>query len=342
MTYLDFGGRHFTVIGQLGERGKTWLLRTEDGTILVAKYAEWHEIKLYQTLKKHPHPNIVKVVDILPGQKECLILQEYYPSVTLAERLAQDGQLSAAETKRIAACICRAMQHYGRYHIVHRDLKPENILLGLDSGVKVTDFDISRLWREDRMRDTRILGTAGYAAPEQFGFQQTDIKADIYSLGVLMNEMLTGKLPTEQRYAGNVQMAGLIDRCIAISPMERCELGEILDILDPGAVPRMTPRRFLRHIPGFRTGNTFHMSLAGIYYGYMLMVYLIFIIGGISPLKVIPGFLIMTLGVGYTVGNYGIAARRLRCTGGLRRVLLLTVFAILILTELYFAGIFME
>ncbi|MBT9779391.1 protein kinase [Clostridium sp. MCC353] len=77
--------------------------------------------------------------------------------------------------------------------IIHWDLKPINILIDKNGLVKATDFGIARIYKKEKFCDTEILGTAGYAAPEQFGFFQTDEKADVYCIGVILNKMLTGK-----------------------------------------------------------------------------------------------------------------------------------------------------
>lgn len=87
-----------------------------------------------------------------------------------------------------------------KYSITHRDITPSNIIIGFDGVVKIIDFGISRLHKENAKHDTQVLGTEGYAAPEQFGFKQSDCKTDIYALGVLLNYMLTGHIPSEVMY----------------------------------------------------------------------------------------------------------------------------------------------
>ena len=92
--------------------------------------------------------------------------------------------------------ICKALGILHNSGIVHRDIKPENILVRGTEAVLI-DFDAARLVKPEHRTDTQIMGTTGYAAPEQFGFSQTDARADIYSLGIVFNEMLIRQHPSK-------------------------------------------------------------------------------------------------------------------------------------------------
>lgn len=115
--------------------------------------------------------------------------------------------------------ICDAMHILHSGGIIHRDITPSNIIIKNDGRAMLIDMGISRIKKKDTTHDTRVLGTAGYAAPEQFGFAQTDVTADIYACGVIMNVLLTGKLPASQKYKGKLDY--IIDRCINMDPKER-------------------------------------------------------------------------------------------------------------------------
>ncbi|MBQ3048940.1 MAG: protein kinase, partial [Oscillospiraceae bacterium] len=101
---------------------------------------------------------------------------------------------------------------------VHRDIKPENIIICGGNAVLI-DFDASRIFKEESETDTQILGTTGFAAPEQYGFSQSDPKADIYSLGILLNVMLTGKHPSKELAKG--RMGRIVQRCTMTNPKKR-------------------------------------------------------------------------------------------------------------------------
>ena len=107
--------------------------------------------------------------------------------------LEREKTLPLTEAKRIVKGVCNALFLLHRKNIVHRDVNPNNIIVS-DSSVTLIDFDISRSVKKDSPRDAFAFpGTAGYAAPEPFGFSQSDKRADIYALGVLANVMLTGR-----------------------------------------------------------------------------------------------------------------------------------------------------
>ncbi len=142
------------------------------------------------------HPNIVKVYDVSYGDKLQYIVMEYVEGITLKEYIEQQGVISWKETVHFTTQILRALQHAHDKGIVHRDIKPQNIMLLENGTIKVTDFGIARFSRSETrtMTDTAI-GSVHYISPEQARGDITDDKSDIYSVGVVMYEMLTGELP---------------------------------------------------------------------------------------------------------------------------------------------------
>ena len=101
---------------------------------------------------------------------------------------------------------------------VHRDVKPENVILRGDEAVLI-DFDAARLHKPEHETDTQILGTTGFAAPEQYGLSQSDTRTDIYSLGILINVMLTGEHPSKKLAEGH--MGRVVERCTRVTPRKR-------------------------------------------------------------------------------------------------------------------------
>ena len=142
------------------------------------------------------HPNIVKVYDVSYGDKLQYIVMEYVEGITLKEYIEQQGVISWKETVHFTTQILRALQHAHDKGIVHRDIKPQNIMLLENGTIKVTDFGIARFSRSETrtMTDTAI-GSVHYISPEQAKGERTDARTDIYSVGVVMYEMLTGQLP---------------------------------------------------------------------------------------------------------------------------------------------------
>ena len=151
-----------------------------------------------QAVAKLSHNNIVAIYDVVHSDGLDYIVMELIDGISLKEYLQKKGHLSWQETVFFAQQIARALEHAHSRGIIHQDIKPHNIMLLRDGTAKVTDFGIARL---ESNQETRVMqeaiGSVHYIAPEQAKGSPIDARADIYSLGVVMYEMLTGKLPFE-------------------------------------------------------------------------------------------------------------------------------------------------
>lgn len=142
------------------------------------------------------HPNIVKIFDVGFSDRIQFIVMEYIDGITLNEYMEQQGQLGWKDAVHFILQILRALQHAHSKGIVHRDIKPQNIMMLRDGTIKVMDFGIAKFAREDGKTGTdKAIGTVHYISPEQARGGTTDAKSDIYSIGVMLYEMLTGKKP---------------------------------------------------------------------------------------------------------------------------------------------------
>ena len=156
------------------------------------------------------HPNIVKVYDVSFGDRIQYIVEEYIDGITLKEYLDQQRELKWKEAVHFTLQILRALNHAHSKGIVHRDIKPQNIMLLQDGTIKVTDFGIARFSRsETRTMTDKAIGSVHYIAPEQARGEVADERADIYSVGVMLYEMLTGTLPFEADNAVSVAIMQL-------------------------------------------------------------------------------------------------------------------------------------
>ncbi len=156
------------------------------------------------------HPNIVKVYDVSFGDMIQYIVMEYIDGITLKEYIEMQGVLNWKEVVHFTTQILKALQHAHEHGIVHRDIKPQNIMLLQNGTIKVTDFGIARF--SDKATKTmteQAIGSVHYIAPEQARGDVTDGKSDIYSVGVMLYEMLTGKLPFEADSAVSVALMQL-------------------------------------------------------------------------------------------------------------------------------------
>ena len=139
------------------------------------------------------HPNIVKIFDVSLGDGIQYIVMEYVDGLTLKEYIEQQHVLRWKEAVHFTVQILRALQHAHDKGIVHRDIKPQNIMLLQDGTIKVMDFGIARFARDDgRTVTDKAIGSVHYISPEQARGDVTDEKSDIYSVGVMLFEMLTG------------------------------------------------------------------------------------------------------------------------------------------------------
>lgn len=153
------------------------------------------------------HENIVKVYDVNFGEKLQYIVMEYIDGITLKEYINKQNSISWNDALFFMTQILRAVQHAHDKGIVHRDIKPQNIILLPNGNIKVTDFGIARFSRSDTKTLTeQAIGSVHYIAPEQAKGEVTDEKADIYSIGVVLYEMLAGKVPFDSENAVSVAL----------------------------------------------------------------------------------------------------------------------------------------
>ncbi len=142
------------------------------------------------------HPNIVSICDVSVRDNIKYIVMERIEGITLKKYMTKKGVLSLRETINIAEQILRALEHAHSKGIIHRDIKPQNIMMLRNGQIKVTDFGIARLPNAENVTITdKAVGTVFYISPEQASAKPIDSRSDLYSLGVMLYEMMTGKLP---------------------------------------------------------------------------------------------------------------------------------------------------
>lgn len=221
---------------------------------------------IYKILITTHHKNISDIIEIFEYEDITIVIEEYISGETLSEILAKTGVQSEYDTKNIIGQICDGLLFLHKHNIIHRDINPNNIMITKERTVKIIDFDISRTFKKNLSNDTTILGTAGYAAPEQFGFTQSDARTDIYAVGVLANVMLTGKMPNEQLYGGRlgkiIGKATEIDANIRYKSISSFKHSFTNETDENSSIFI----KILRCIPGFRTWEVWKMLIAIIMY----------------------------------------------------------------------------
>lgn len=181
--------------------------------------------EVYRKLISIKHKNMPEILEVVEFEDKVLILEEYIDGMTLFE-LMQDDLYTEKAVKSLIIELCDVLSFLHENRIVHRDIKPENIMIEQGQTVRLIDFDSARIYKPYHPRDTEYLGTVGYAAPEQYNDSTTDMRADIFALGALMNVMLTGKSPSTQLHHGKLQK--VIKKCIQVSPDKRFQTVEEL------------------------------------------------------------------------------------------------------------------
>lgn len=180
--------------------------------------------EVYRRLLPVLCPHLPQIMEAAEQDGQTAVLEEYVQGDTLAE-LLMVARLTEREARQVTMQLCQALHVLHSMGAVHRDVKPENVILRGSDAVLI-DFDAARIYKDESESDTQVLGTTGFAAPEQYGIFQSDERADIFSLGVLLNIMLTGKHPSREMAAG--KMGRIVRKCTMTAPEQRYQSARAL------------------------------------------------------------------------------------------------------------------
>lgn len=279
---------------------------TATGELLVRKIIPISFAPVLEELKKLSSNYLPKIEVMIPNGSELIVYEEYINGKNLADLMKVNAPFDADEVTRLMLMLSDALTELHTNAIIHRDIKPSNIMISSDGVLKLIDFDASRVFEVGKNQDTVNLGTIGYAAPEQYGYSQTDARSDIYSIGVLMLELLRGKnnLPDKETATSLEKIAM---QAASFDPEQRFQTIQEFrtaiknDSLGPTFVSELTnlsdfatiedsadeinwatstdeyEKDFIpwyKHIPGFRTGHTWKMVVALL--GYIFMAFGLF------------------------------------------------------------------
>lgn len=197
--------------------------KTVNRDLVLRSYSE--RVAAYEFIKGINHHNLPIVYDVYNLSDGQVVLEEFIDGLTVADVL-ENRNYTYNGAKRVIFDISAALITLHSAGIIHRDIKPENIIITNKGEVKLIDFNASREYSPQKQSDTKGLGTLGYASPEQFGISQSDSRADIYALGVLLNVMLTGKHPSEKLAKGKA--GKIVLKCTQIDPNSRFQTVEKL------------------------------------------------------------------------------------------------------------------
>lgn len=223
--------RHYDLVRALSRRdGDEVLLlchKTLGRELVVRSYRE--PIAAYERLKTVRHPHLPEVLDSQRFSDGQVVLEEYVHGTALSDVLERTT-FSYRNARRLLYGIGAALIALHSMQVVHRDVKPENVMISDDGRAVLLDLNASRLHVPEKRADTVVLGTIGYAPPEQFGISQSDATADVYALGVLLNVLLTGCHPSERLATGRA--GRIVLKCTQIDPGHRFpSVEKLLEVL---------------------------------------------------------------------------------------------------------------
>lgn len=269
-------------LSPLCERGHVLLVHSRrDGQLYVKKRVQCYAPALYEQLREKPVKNTPILCGIYkddvqpeaPGAVPLILIEEYLPGHTLAELLGDDFIFPEKDCALIGQQLCRILMELHSRGILHRDIKPANVILQPDGTVKLLDFSAAKIADTGQQRDTMLIGTVGFAAPEQYGFSASTPQTDLYALGVLLNTMLTGVLPGERKAYGRLRP--VIDRCLQMDPKNRyAGAWELHD-----ALKRAGQQEIAWLPPGFRTLRWYKIVPATAWYMFIITLSLCIGIG---------------------------------------------------------------
>lgn len=261
---------YYKKIAEIGSHKNVYLVQhTESKKIYVRKEHKVYNKAVYDYLKKYPSPNIPRIYECVEMETGLVIIEEYVQGDSLQDIYDSKGILALDIVIGYMVTICDVLEelHNLTIPVIHRDLKPENIIIQDNGNLKIIDFNSAKQYDSQSENDTVLIGTKNYAAPEQYGFKQSDSRTDIYALGVMMNYLLTGKYPQQYVYRNSAgkkdRISNIIEKCTAFDPSQRFQsIRELRRQLQPH-------KDYM--IPGFRTRTPWKMITAVVMYFFIIV-----------------------------------------------------------------------
>ena len=271
---------YYKVAAPINEPHKVFLVRhQETGKFYVRKTLDVFSIEVYEQLRSNPVRGIPKIMDFNEEDGKLTLIEEFISGKTLREVFDEAGTGRTLTPEQIGNYMIGLCEILMRLHsmdppIIHRDLKPSNIIVTGYDNVYLLDYNAARHYRRDAERDTdtKLLGTQGYAAPEQYGFGQSSPQTDIYSLGKILQEAVQF-LPAQDHTFDKI-----IRKCTQMDPVKRytgaaelrAALRKSLGISDRADIRGTVVNPYLP--PGFRTLNPYKMLIAVTVYYFVFYV----------------------------------------------------------------------
>lgn len=260
-TYLI--NERYTIIESLNSNHGIFLGKdTYSGKKVVIKILSVYCWDVYLSLKNNPIDNIPQIFELYKQDNKLTVVQQYIEGDNLQQLSDNNHVFNRKVVCEISIQICDVLKQLHQRKIIHRDIKPSNIIIDNYNKVWLIDFNASKFEDNQKSMDTVLLGTVGYASPEQYGFAVSTTVSDIYSIGILMNVLLTGKFPNEM--ICSKPLAKIVQKCTEMDPDRRYQSVDEL-IMDL----RIANKEFLPFLKsftpvGFRSGKIWKMIISSL------------------------------------------------------------------------------
>lgn len=213
----------YKIISALNEEHKVYLVQSAlSGKVYVQKILDVYNIRVYEYLYRNPVAGIPRLINYYEDGNQLIVIEEYISGTSLQEKI-DNSDLSVFDIRSYMIMLCNILEalHSMTPPIIHRDIKPSNIIITSYNYAILLDFNAAKQFSGQNESDTVLIGTPGYAAPEQYGFGSSSPKTDIYSLGIVLREML-GSITPAFDIDPILQRLNLIaDKCTQMTPAAR-------------------------------------------------------------------------------------------------------------------------
>lgn len=248
----------------------------ENHKFYVKKILDVYNADIYRQLKENPIRGIPQIYELFEEDAKLTIIEEYIPGETLDEYLENHGTLSETMVADYIIQLCDILSqlHHLTPAIIHRDIKPSNVMVTPFEKIVLLDLNTAKYVDFSKNADTVLLGTKGYAAPEQYGFGSSNVQTDIYGVGVLINILLTGELPN--KVVAHGRFSPIIKKSTQLRPGDRYQTIDalkksVLDLNLCNCTGVTSEKQYSGSFlpPGYRSKNIFHMLIATLGYAFI-------------------------------------------------------------------------
>ncbi len=213
----------YKIISALNEEHKVYLVQSAlSGNIYVQKILDVYNLRVYEYLYRNPVAGIPRLINYYEDGNQLIVIEEYISGTSLQEKI-DNSDLSVSDIRSYMIMLCNILEalHSMTPPIIHRDIKPSNIIITSYNYAMLLDFNAAKQFSGQNESDTVLIGTPGYAAPEQYGFGSSSPKTDIYSLGIVLREMLGSITPVPDIAPILHQLNLIAERCTQMTPAAR-------------------------------------------------------------------------------------------------------------------------